>query len=280
MIYIGRRNHLRVNKIVDFGVYLDAQALDNILLPKRYVPEGCKIGDSITVFIYADSDDLLIATTEIPKVMVGECALLEVLETNKVGAFLDWGLPKDLLVPFNEQHKPMQAGNHYVVYVALDEHSDRIVASSRLSRHLDEYSHNDFKPKQAVELLICGKSELGFKAVINNTHLGLIYHDDVFQPLKYGQSITGYIKEVRPDKKINLTLQLGGQRSRDDLTDKILAHLRAQGGISTITDASTPDVIYKTFHTSKKNYKKALGALYKQRVISIEKHQVTLLSTD
>ena len=275
MAHIGKMNHLQVIKKKDFGVYLDGENLGEILLPTRYLPENCKVQDWLDVFIYLDSNDLLIATTETPYVMVDQCAYLKVVDVNDMGAFLDWGLPKDLLVPYNQQDKPMQPGHSYVVFVYLDESTNRIAASSRLSRFLSEES-DYFETGEAVQLLICGETELGYKAVINNLHLGLIYHSEVFTPLRYGQSIQGYIKNIRDDGKIDLTLQLPSERTRDTLGAQILAHLEAHGGTSTLTDKSPPEQIYQQFGVSKASYKKAIGALYKARLIRIDKDKISL----
>lgn len=276
MAKLGKMNRLQVVKLVDFGAYLDAQEFSTILLPKRYLPADCAVGDWLDVFIYRDSEDELIATTVQPKVMLGECAYLKVTDVNNAGTFLDWGLPKDLLVPYNEQHKPMEVGKSYVVTVLRDAHSDRLIGSSKLNRHLSETSRH-FKPNQAVDLLICGRSDMGYKAVVNNTHLGLIFRDDAFKPLKYGQRIQGFIKSIRADHKIDLSLQLSAGVGRKDLTEQIVDYLRSQGGTSTLTDKAAPDDIYHLFNVSKKNYKKALGALYKQKRILIEEDRIVLL---
>lgn len=276
MAEIGKRNQLEVVKTVNFGVYLDAQEFGEILLPKRYVPKNCKPGMTLDVFIYADSNDELIATTEVAKASVGQCAYLKVKDQSKVGVFMDWGLSKDLLVPYNEQAYPMQVGRSYVVYVYLDKTSNRIAASTNLHFHLNE-NGQDFEPGQAVDLMIAAQTSLGYKAIINNSHLGLIYQADVFRVLRFGQTLRGYIKSIREDGKINLTLQLANDDSRDELEEKILLFLRAMGGMSKITDKSPPELIYKTFETSKANYKRALGRLYKQKKILIEKQQITLL---
>ena len=273
---IGRMNRLTVIKQVDFGVYLNDGNEGEILLPTRYVPQGCQIGDEIDVFIYADSEDRLIATTEHPYVMVDECAYLKVVAVNRVGTFLNWGLPKDLLVPFNEQHDPMEVGKSYVVFVYLDSKSKRIAASTRHYNFLHEQT-NDLEMGQAVDLLIIGRSDLGYKAVINHTYLGLIFQDEVFQPLRQGQKVQGTIKNIREDGKIDLKLQQPPHQIRTDLPGKIVAFLQDQGGTSTLTDKCTPDEIYKQFQVSKSNYKKALGSLYKDKKILIEKHQITLL---
>lgn len=275
MVKIGKINRLAVVKAVDFGVYLDGGELDNILLPKRYLPEQWDIGDYIEVFIYLDSEDRLIATTEKPLAMVGQCAHLQVVAVNSIGAFLDWGLPKDLLVPFNEQGKRMEVGRSYTVFVYLDPHTERIAASCKLNKFLSDKGSN-FKPNQAVDLLIYQRTDLGFMAIINDSHLGLIHNSEVFQPLSCGQKISGYIKQVRADQKIDLCLQQQGQEARDDLSQLILADLKKCGGSSTLTDKSPPDAIYKKYGVSKGSYKRALGALYKQRLILIDKDKISL----
>ena len=276
MASIGKMNRLQVVKLVDFGVYLDAGEFSTVLLPKRYLPEGCALGDWLDVFIYLDSEDEIIATTLTPKVMVGQCAYLKVKDLNDTGAFLDWGLPKDLLVPYSEQHKPMEVDKSYVVSVQLDTQTNRLVASSKLNRYLLETAH-DFKPQQAVELLICGRSDMGYKAVVNHEYLGLIFRDDAFKPLRYGQRLQGYIKGIRADKKIDVSLQLPAGAARQDLGEQIIAHLKAEGGTSTLTDKAAPDDIYHHFNVSKKNYKKALGALFKQKRILIEPDRIRLV---
>ncbi len=278
MLKIGQMNQMQVLKQVDFGIFLDGGKFGNILLPRRYVPTGVKLGNTLEVFIYLDSDDCIIATTLTPKVMVGECAFLEVKELNAVGAFLDWGLPKDLLVPFNEQHKPMEAGRSYVVNVFLDEHTSRITASSRLSLHLEERA-SGFKLQQPVDLLICGRSDMGFKAVINHTHLGLVFRDDAPRTLLYGEKLSGYIKEIREDRKIGLSLQpiVKNSAIRDELTEIILAHLQENNGTSTLTDKSEPEEIFHQYRVSKGNYKNALSKLYKERKILIEKDKIILI---
>jgi predicted RNA-binding protein (virulence factor B family) len=276
MIKIGQMNRLKVVKQVDFGIFLAGADFGNILLPRRYVPAGVEPGDELEVFVYLDSNDEVIATTLTPKAMVGECACLQVKEINEVGAFLDWGLPKDLLVPYNEQHKPMEIGRHYVVTLFLDPYSHRITASSRLSRHLDERAYG-LKPHQAVDLLICGRSEMGYKAVINHRFLGLIFRDDAFRPLSYGERVQGFIKAIRPDRKIDLSLQPSSREGRQDLAAQVLQYLRDNHGVSYLTDKSNPEEIYRQFNVSKGKYKNALSSLYKERKILIEKDKITLV---
>lgn len=283
MTTIGSNNRLRVSRAVDFGVYLDGDDLGDILLPRRYVPANSQIGDELEVFVYIDSDDRLIATTEKPKVQVGECAYLKVVAVNSIGAFLDWGLPKDLLVPFSEQQQRMEVDRFYTVYVYCDEQTDRIAASSKLNNYLHETVQTGnaataLRPQQKVNLLICAKTDLGFKAVINNHSLGIIFNSDVLQPLRSGQSLQGFIKEIRDDGKINLCLQLQNQAARDELAEKILQHLASNKGESTLTDKSSPEAIFRQYRVSKASYKKAIGNLFKQKKIMIEASRIVLNS--
>jgi len=276
MAEIGRFNKLQVVKEVDFGVYLDGGEHDTILLPQRYVPDECEIGDWLDVFLYFDSEDLLIATTETPKVQVGRCELLKVIDINNAGAFMDWGLPKDLLVPYSEQQKPMEVGYSYVVYVFHDQDRDRIAASTRLQDHLAEESVW-MKPKQAVDLLIAGRTDLGYKAVINDQYLGLIFRGDAFRPLKIGERLPGFVKAIRPDGKIDLLISQGTLQGDYDLGEQIIEKLRLSGGLSTLTDKSDPDEIYRQFKVSKKKYKQALGTLFKSRRIVITPQHIKLV---
>ncbi len=276
MVQLGKLNTLTVLKFVDFGIYLDGEAYGEILLPSRYVPQGCRVGDALEVFLHLDSDDLLIATTEIPKAMVGECAFLKVVAVNQVGAFLDWGLPKDLLVPFGEQQKPMEVGKFYVVYLYIDDASERIAASTYIDKFLPDASLY-FKEQQQVDLLIYGRTDLGYKAVVNGVVTGLIFNSDVYTPLQQGQTLKGYIKNIRPDKKLDLYLQIANREALDTLSEQILAFLKKQGGRSTMTEKSAPELIAKEFGASKSSYKKALGKLYKKRLIVIEKTHIELV---
>lgn len=276
-VKIGKTNTLRVVKRLPFGVYLSAgSAKEEILLPKRYEPEDCNVDDLIKVFIYYDSEDRVIATTEIPLAQVEECAYLKVVDINKVGAFLDIGLMKDLFVPFAEQETRMEKGLSYVVKVYLDEHTNRIMASSKLDKHLLEFSHYH-QENQEVELLIYAETDLGYKAVMGTNYMGLLFKNEVFQTIKIGDRLKGFIKGVREDKKIDLSLQGPTQDTRSDLANKIYDLLKEQGGSSKLTDKSPPEEIYKQFKVSKKAYKKALGALYKRRQIKISKDKIELL---
>ena len=275
MADVGKYNRLKVVKELDFGLYLDGEELGEILLPRRYIPEGTQVDDLLDVFIYLDSEDMLIATTEKPRVTVGECAYLKVVAKSRIGVFLDWGLPKDLLLPYAEQHRPLKVGDSETVCLYID-NSGRIAASAKLRKFLREESE-DFRPRQPVDLTICARTDLGYKAIINSTHLGVIYKNEVFQPLRYGQKLKGFIKAIRPDGKIDLCLQLQNQDARDELSARIVEYLERRGGTSTLTDKSPAEAIYKAFGVSKANYKRALGRLYKERKILIEKEKITLL---
>lgn len=277
MALIGRMNCLQVVKHTNFGLYLDGGADGEILLPNRYIPKDTpsEVEDWLNVFIYLDSDDKLIATTEKPKVQVGEFASLKVLEINSIGIFLDWGLSKDLLLPYSEEKRPLQAGEYCVVHVYLDKHTRRITATARLDRYLDN-APAQYQSGQTVELLVAESTDMGFKAIINNRHWGLIHKNEVFKFLRVGMRETGFIKEVRADGKISLSLQPVGQEAANALHDKILGLLKEKGGMLLVSDKSTPEVISGLFGVSKGNFKKAIGALYKQGLIVIEADRITL----
>lgn len=276
MAEIGKLNNLIVLKQVDFGVYFDGEELGEILLPKRYLPENLSIGDVIEVFIYLDSEDRLIATTEKPFAHVGEFAFLKVLSETKFGAFLDWGLSKNLLVPFGEQNQIMEQGRSYMVYIYLDEASQRIAASAKLEKFLD-HKPIPFQEGDEVELIIFSKTNIGYKAIIEGTHSGILYDNEVFQHLKNGQHIKGFIKKIREDNKIDLSLQKSGYENVDEVTEKILAKLKAEDGIIQVTDKSPPEVISAIFGVSKKTFKKSIGALYKKRLIKIDNDGIKLI---
>lgn len=273
---IGKYNTLRVVKEVDFGVYLDGDELGEILLPIRYVPPGLKPDDEIEVFIYLDSEDRVIATTEEPYAQVGEFAFLEVVSVNKTGAFLDWGLMKDILVPYREQAERMKEGHKYPVYVYLDDESKRIVATSKLNSALDNLMP-EYEVGEEVQLLVIDKTDLGYKVVVNNLHSGLLYHNELFKPIKIGDKHTGYVKKIREDDKLDIILEKPGYEKIDGLAGEILSRLKEKDGFLAVSDKSPTELIYKMFATSKKNFKKAIGTLYKKRIISIEKEGIKLI---
>ena len=275
MIAIGLMNELEVVKTVDFGVYLDGGEKGEILMPKRYVPENCQAGDLVEVFIYLDSEDRLVAVTDKPRAMVGEFALMTVVSVTPVGAFMDWGLPKDLLVPFREQQVPMEEGQSYLVFVYLDDETQRIAGSSRLDKFVDNLPV-DYEPEEEVDLIIAGKTDLGYKAIIDNSHWGLLFKNEVFTPLKTGDRLKGYIKNIRPDEKIDLVLQKPGYEKIDSIAQGVLDRLKAAGNFLPANDKTDPAEISTLFGISKKNFKKAIGALYKQRLITIEPDGIRL----
>ena len=276
MAELGKFNQLELVRRADIGAWLDGGASGEILLPRRYVEDSMQPGELIDAFLYTDSEDRLVATTQTPKVQVGECAYLKVVSTTAVGAFLDWGLPKDLLVPFGEQQRKMQQGYSYAVYVYVDEASQRIVASSKLERHLRE-NPSSLRPRQAVDCLIYGKSDLGFKAIVDNRFLGQFYQNETFSRLHYGERVQAYVKKIRQDGKLDLIQQLPFHLESDRLAEAIVSHLRENRGVSPLTDKSPPEDIYRVYGVSKANYKKALGRLYRERIISIDDSLIQLL---
>lgn len=279
MVKIGKYNTLKVVKDLDFGVYLDGGDGLEILLPARYVPKNTKPGDEIEVFIYHDNEGRIIATTAKPLALADEFQFMEVKSVNETGAFLDWGLMKDLLVPFKEQKMPMREGRWYLVYVHIDHITGRIVASARIDKYLDntvpEYTFN-----QEVDLLVADETEIGYKVIINNAHWGLVYHNEVFRRLEKGDRLKGYIKEIREDEKIDISLTPLGYQKVEGIASTILEALKMQGGYIAVHDKSEPDVIYSLFRCSKKAFKQAIGALYKQHLISLEKEGIRLMSEE
>lgn len=275
MIQIGRTYNLEVVKDTEFGFYLDAENLGEILLPSKHAPDNLSIDDTVEVFLYVDSEDRPIATTQTPKAEVGEFAYLEVNDNTQIGAFLDWGLDKDVLVPFSEQHRPMTVGEYYIVFLYLD-NQDRITATSKIDKIVSEDGQHDFHPQQVVDLMIGNSTELGFKAIVDQSHWGLLYKDEVNQRLSFGQSIRGYIKHIREDGKIDLSLK-SSRQIRDNYSQVVHDYLREHHGFAPIHDKSAPDQIFDLLGMSKGQFKKAIGALYKQRVITIKKDGIRLV---
>lgn len=270
MAEIGKYNTLEVIKERDFGVYLDAGDLGEILLPKRYCPDDLDVGDRIRVFIYLDTEDQLIATTETPLSIVGEFAMLKISEVNDIGAFMDWGLPKDVLLPFSEQkNRPVEVEKRYLVHLYLDNHTNRIVASTKIDRFLDN-TPPKYKGGQEVQLVVANRTDLGQKVIVNHEHWGMIFKSDILKSIYPGQKFKGYIKEVRPDGKINISMQQPGYSKVVDTTDKILKMMEEQDGFITVNDKSSPETIFQLFGISKKAFKKSVGALLKQGKITTE----------
>ena len=270
MLQVGKFNKLKVVKTVDFGVYLDGGEKGEILLPRKFVPEqSCSEGGEIDVFVYYDSEDRLIATTQKPYAQVGEFAWLQVKSVNRIGAFLDWGVEaKDLLVPFREQNTDMQQGEFYIVYVYLDFATGRIVASAKLDKFLDNVPP-EYEANQPVEIIVTQRTPLGYKVIIDNLHWGVIYHNEIFRPITIGEHLRAYVKQVREDDKIDVMLQLPGYEKIDPLCESILQKLNEAGGVLRLSDKSPAEEIAHYFQCSKKSFKKAIGALYKARRIVI-----------
>lgn len=276
-IELGKYNTLKVVKEVDFGMYLDGGEEGEILLPSRYVPEECQPGDELKVFIYLDNEERLVATTLTPLVQVGEFACLEVAWVNQYGAFLNWGLMKDLFVPFGEQKMKMQVGKSYVIHAHLDDESYRIVASAKVDRYLSK-ERAAYESGQEVDILIWQKTDLGFKAIIENQFSGLLYESEIFQPLHTGMRLKAYVKQVREDNKIDLQLQKPGQGKVEDFSTTLLEYIRGNGGRITLNDKSPAEVIYDTFGVSKKTFKKAVGDLYKKHLILLKEGEIELIN--
>ena len=270
MIEIGQYNELKILRETSVGLYLGDETGEDVLLPNKYCPESFKIDDMINVFVYRDYAERKIATNIVPKILLYEFALLQVNDVSEVGAFLDWGLEKDLLVPFKEQRQNMEKGRWYVVYLDLDEKTYRLYASNKLDKFLD------LKPYEGnvgdeVDLLIMQKTELGYIAIVNNANKGLIFHNDIFQDLNIGEKLKGYIKHIREDNKLDISLQpIGYEKFNDANSELVYNMLVANDGFMAITDKSSPDDIYLQFGISKKSFKKALGALYKAGKVVLE----------
>lgn len=275
MVVIGRKNHLVVRRLDDVGARLDGGHFGDILLPQRYLSAQLRSGDEIEVFIYRDSEDRLIATTETPRAEVGHCAWLKVVSVSSVGAFLDWGLSKDLFVPFAEQpaHR-MELGRKYLVRVFVD-NTHRIAATAKLDRFLLDEAEG-LEQGQAVSLLIADKTDLGVKAIVNHRFWGLFYHDSLFRAVRKGETIAGFIKRIRDDGRIELTLDRPGYDKVGGIAEQILQRLRTNDGFLPLSDKSEPALITAEFQVSKGAFKQAIGALYKQRLIKIEKDGIRL----
>ncbi|MDP7592566.1 MAG: S1-like domain-containing RNA-binding protein [Litorilituus sp.] len=272
---LGKYNTLKIIAINDNGAYLDAGDLGEILLPNRYLPSHCIIGERIEVFIYLDSADRLIATSQKSLGQVGEFVSLKVAQVNKMGAFLDWGLPKDLLVPFNQQHTKMEVGKYYLVRIFVDQRTERIAASSKLDKFIDIWPA-EYQQGEKVKLIIGGKTDLGFKAIVNDLHWGLLYDNEIFQPLRVGKKIDAYIKQVREDGRLDLMLTRGSKNKVNDFTATLLEHLQQNNGFIALHDKSSPELIQRTLGVSKKTFKATVGHLMKKGKLTIEKDGIRL----
>lgn len=275
MIKIGNYNNLRIARFVDFGAYLADDDNNEVLLPARYVPEDAAIGDEIEVFVYTDSEDRIVAVTDRPFAQVGEFAFLQVVEVNRFGAFLDWGVPKHLLVPFAEQRPRMEAGGIYPVYLYLDHITKRVVASARLEKFLGNVIP-EYRPGDKVRALVWQHTPIGYKVIVDNLFQGMIYDNEIFAPLEIEQTVTALVKAVRDDGKIDLTLGDKAAARVADLAADIIEKLREHGGSISVCDSSAPEEIKAVFHCSKKDFKKAVGKLYKGRLITLGDGEIRL----
>ena len=275
MTSIGQTYLLKVIKTTPFGAYLEDTGLGELLLPNKHGGNKVAQGDVVEVFVYLDSDDRPIATQQKPKVQVGQFAYLKAVDSTPIGTFLDWGLDKDLLVPFAEQHRPMEVGRSYLVYVYLDKMDNRITASSKIDKFLPDDKPHSFKQHQAVSLIVANSTDLGFKAIVDHSHWGVLYKTEVFERLSFGQKVKGFIKHVRPDGKIDLSLQ-SGQQTRDKYATIILNYLNRNQGFAPVHDKSDPKEISDLLGMSKAAFKKVIGTLYKQGEITLEKDGIRL----
>lgn len=275
MIQAGNIYNLNIVKLVDFGVYLDAEGTE-ILLPKRYVPLGSKEGDVVTVFLYHDNESRLIATTETPLIKEGEIALLKVVDKNQQGAFLEWGIMKDLFMPLSQQRSHIHLHQHYIVYAYRDEQTGRMAATERFEKYLSNETLT-VEEKQAVQMLVWEKTDIGYKVIINNCHIGVLHFSDVFRELEYGEVINGYIKTIRADNKLDVMMGERGYQRVGSVEQQILSLLKEKDNHLPYTDKSSPEEIKAVFGISKKAFKMALGSLYKQRLIALHPSGITLL---
>lgn len=275
MIQVGTYNELEVAKELDFGIYFREGDVE-ILMPTKWVPQGTKIGDVLNVFVFRDSDDRLIATTVKPLATADTFAFLEVKQVNEIGAFLDWGMDKDLLVPFREQAQRMEPGKSYVVFVYLDEETDRLVGSTKLSRFIIR-EDVDVQEGDIVDLLIYSETDLGFNAIVNDLYTGLIYKNEIYEAIRVGDKMQGFVKRVREDEKIDLSLQKSGYELVDDVKWRILKLIKEENGFLALNDNSTPEEIKAKLQISKKAFKKAIGALYRERLVKLTEKGVELI---
>jgi hypothetical protein len=276
MVEIGKINTLEVMRETDNGFYLDGQELGEILMPRKFITDEVRNLGWADVFVYTDSEDRLVATTEKPFAMVGDFAFLKVVSVSRFGAFLDWGLPKDLLVPFREQKADMVEGRSYLVCLFLDALTKRIAASAKIDKFLDN-TPPEYNPGDEVQLLIAEETDLGFKAIVNNEHWGMLYKNQIYQSLSPGLKMTGYINKVRDDEKIDLLLEKPGYEKVDAISQKILDELKQNRGFIAVSDNTSPEMINAMFGISKKNFKKAVGSLYKKRMITFDSDGIRLV---
>ncbi len=277
MITIGEYNTLEIVRETSVGLYLEDEEGNDVLLPFRYMPDEYDLGDEISVFIYKDNEDRIIATSEKPLITLNHFAFLKVRTVNHLGAFMETGYMKDLFVPFREQSGELLEGRKYLTYMYLDDKTDRLTGSTHPQRFL---SNTDLTVEvdDEVELFVWDRTDLGFNVIINHLHKGLIYHNEIFTPIQYGDSLKGYVKKIREDNKVDIALQKAGFRHVDENVNKLLDVLQQENGFLPLNDKSDPKDIYRKLEMSKKTFKKAVGALYKARKIKLEKEGIYLLN--
>jgi len=276
VIKLGERNDLTIARQTDNGFYLVDEDDHEVLIPNAYIHPDWKIGDLINVFVYRDSEDRLVATTLSPKIKLYGFALLNVMDTNAVGAFLDWGLPKDLFVPFNEQRNRMSAGKSYPVTLYIDYETDRLLASSKLEKFLEQEDLDGIEENQEVQLFVYKETDLGYKVIINNLYQGLLYKNEIFQSVEIGDELDGYVKKIREDNKGDVGVRKVGKVQKDADQTRIIRVLEENEGVLSLNDRSAPDEIYEELQMSKKAFKRAIGGLYKQRIIVIDKKGIRM----
>ncbi|MCF2492318.1 MULTISPECIES: S1 RNA-binding domain-containing protein [Dyadobacter] len=279
MLFIGKYNHLTIERLTSVGMFLSDVEGEEVLLPNQYLTDEMQIGDTIKVFVYLDSEDRPVATTETPKIIRNQFAFLEVTDVTEHGAFMDWGLIKDLFVPFREQSTPMQLGEWHVVFLYLDQKSSRLIASTKIDRFL-ENERLTVAEGDEVDLLIFSKSDLGYNAIVNQYHKGLIYANEVFRDIHVGDSLRGYVKKIREENKLDLSLQKTGYEVVEPTAQAILDQLKKANGFLNLSDNSSPEDIYKKLQISKKVFKKAIGGLYRQGLIKIGDDGIRLVVED
>ena len=278
MIEIGKYNRLRVLKIVDFGLYLvDEEHSEEILLPIKYIPKDTEINDWLNVFVYNDSENRPIATTLEPYGEVGDFVFLKTIDVSELGAFVDLGIAKDVFVPFREQLERMEAGRWYIIYLYIDEKTGRIVGTNKWLKKINK-ENDSLTEGKSVDLLIAERTELGYKAIINNAYLGLIYHNEIFEDIRIGEIKKGFIKKIREENKIDLSLQLSGYENIVSSNTGFLEQLEANQGVLNFGDKSTPEEIYSHFKMSKKAFKKLIGGLYRDGIIQLEENKIKLIT--
>ncbi|MEL7219847.1 MAG: S1-like domain-containing RNA-binding protein [Bacteroidota bacterium] len=280
MIKIGEYNELEILRETSVGLFLGDEEGEDVLLPNKYCPGKFEIGDKLKVFVYLDYEERKIATDIIPKIYLNEFALLEVADVSNVGAFLDWGMEKHLLVPFKEQRQKMIVGRWYVVYLALDEKTDRLFASNRIEKWL---SNEELTVAQGdeVEIVVYRETEIGFSVIVNHQHRGLIYENEVFEEIRIGDKRKAYVKKIQADNKLDIALQPPGyEKSITPNVEEVYKTLQDNNGFMPVTDKSPPELIYQQFGMSKKSFKKAVGALYKERKITIQSDGIKIVGDE